>query len=373
MLLNAGLEADGSNLPVHVQKGIYQTIKQGPLSQLFSSADSMKHTKPLLAALRPQAEGWATIPAGGLERMDPLPAGSYAFPGSHNGLGHVYAISEMLSSSLAPLMPMPIFGPERTIRTEMSDQVIYMMLSSPPLFLFFATSPADVAPYAFIRLQDADVQDADPSDRRLILAGRKREMEGEVTSLDEEPLPTSTSRRPFGDARMPLTVCFILADGRFQPLDALWLELQLPSEEEALAWQQRIAPRALRVPGEERAPLGSAMTRGASRRHSPGPSLRPRGGERPSEPHWVAQVGLDADNVAPPPPDAAADACVLPREMVGLDSVCLDLTPATPLDGLSVTSTAGSGGPTTPLWNRSRESDLGTVCEKLAPSPRRAG
>merc|ERR1712008_514366 len=46
-------------------------------------------------------------------------------------------------------------------------------------------------------------------------------------------------RSPFGDpARLPLQVCFLLPDGRFQAFVALWLELEFGCNEDLDSWER---------------------------------------------------------------------------------------------------------------------------------------
>jgi hypothetical protein len=258
--LNMGIEADGGNVPVHVQKGIYQKIMLGWTPQLlpdFSASSppvSSERADKATANMDPtcSVKGWASIPHGGLERLDPLLNGQ---GGVHN-LAHC-VFSETSSSVLA--------SGGMTLqhsREDTAGEAVWLTLRH-SLFLFLSTSPSDPAPYAFIRLQDAVLRDVDYTHQHLILAGRLKARQegadeasrgiGAVDPYDTGPQPTPsknlaemhnaaspTRYLPFGDPRLPLPLCFLLADGRFQPFEALWLEIQFESSEDLETWAREL-------------------------------------------------------------------------------------------------------------------------------------
>ena len=121
------------------------------------------------------------------------------------------------------------------------------------LVLFLSTSPSDVAPYAFLRLEDAVLREVDRESRHLILAGRPKAKVPEATEVGDKDdegrtgaLGCSATGRyamssPFGDpARCPLQICFLLSDGRFQAFAALWLELEFGCDEDLDNWEREI-------------------------------------------------------------------------------------------------------------------------------------
>lgn len=266
--------------------------------------------------------------------------------------------------------------------------MIYLLLSKPPLFLFFATAPSDVAPYAFIRLQDAAVRDVDPGDRRLVLGGKRKATEGEVTSLDaSDPMPVA-SGQPFGDPRMPLTLCFILADGRYQPFDALWLELEFSTDEDLQAWQERLecacnppsstkGPRE-QFPTEKTPPLAASLQKPMARG---GVASGARGGPngpnaqrsaRPATSPLLSQAGSDEDGPGAPPmfdPGGSSACQSLPPCLAQTANANVDYAPTTPVEGMSVASVQISQVPQTPCMSR----DQGELIEDVSLSPRRAG
>jgi len=255
--LNMGIEADGGNVPVYVQKGIYQKINMGGTPQLLPDFSA---SSPPVSSERGDknghdptitVKGWASIPHGGLERLDPL-----LHSGGGAGLPHSHCIFSETSSSPSAGMPNGPGLVQRTHTVEGGGEAVWLTLQY-SLFLFLWASPSEPAPYAFIRLQDAVLRDVDYTAQHLVLAGRPKgraelEKENEVlagggSSGDREgdysrdPHGQTASRPlPFGDPRLPLPLCFLLADGRFQPFEALWLEIQFNTDEDLETWAREL-------------------------------------------------------------------------------------------------------------------------------------
>jgi len=240
--VNSRIEADGTTPSVAVQKCIYNTLLQDECIELLPDASVKKTAMPEFqeapedtsSALRAAGQvagetlsGWASIPPGGLERFDvPMPHGHQ---GGLSGakLSHC-VLSETSSSFLdrGHKNGINLLQPEVTAS---SGEAVWMSLKY-AFWLFFSTSPDDPAPYVFIRLQDTVLRETNLRDKSLVLAGRMKK------SADDDVAG------PFGDsAREPLRLCFLLADGRFQLFEALWLELQLTSEEEMQMWARAIS------------------------------------------------------------------------------------------------------------------------------------
>jgi len=202
-------------------------------------------------------QGWASIPLGGLERHDDL-----ANPSIGNGSGQRISaciISEASSSpmSVVPRLPnaakqgLPVQA--RAVLGEEAEPVWLTMRFE--MVLFLSTSPTDVAPYAFLRLEDTVLRDVDRESRHLILAGKPKAKDPEAPEVGDKDneggsasLGCSASsqntmgwRSPFGDpARLPLQICFLLSDGRFQAFAALWLELEFGSDEDLDSWEREL-------------------------------------------------------------------------------------------------------------------------------------
>uniref|UniRef100_A0A7S4TAY0 SEC7 domain-containing protein n=1 Tax=Alexandrium monilatum TaxID=311494 RepID=A0A7S4TAY0_9DINO len=237
MDMNAGIEADGASVPDQVQRGIYQLISQSEMPELHPSVDSEVAPGQPTPSASSTASGWASVPRGGLERYQPaLFAG-----GSGPNLSHC-VLSETTG---APAVQGSLAGPARQ-QTNCSEEAVWLSLRY-SLFLFLSSSPV-AAPYAFVRLEDAAVREVSRRHCHLILAGRPKVPDAKPGSQGASNVgdPAALSRTPFGDSsRLPLPLCFLLADGRFQPFEALWLEFQFPTEAELDSWVQHLKAGAV--------------------------------------------------------------------------------------------------------------------------------
>jgi hypothetical protein len=275
--INAGVDADASDIPTQVQMAIYEQIMARPPQQLLPDPGGVEQVRAAarhVAAPRDKDEeiqrllhggnalpdkaagvlhnalamqdetlavrGWAVIPKDGLTRME---------------TGSRLPLKCILSETSGPL------GAQAQPQAPGQGEVVWLSLRF-SFILLLATSPDDT-PYAFIRLQDAALQEVRPSYRQLVLSGRCESVKG-------------------ADQRLPLQLCFILADGRFQPFEALWFELELKSNEEFETWSQELgvacgedqhSKAAQRGPGAQ---LHAAVGEAHQQIHSPkGP--RPAG------------------------------------------------------------------------------------------------
>jgi len=126
---------------------------------------------------------------------------------------------------------------------------VFLSLRNACILLLSANTTS--APYAFLRMQDADILDVRRGQRQLVLAGRSRDAEtvadgnrGECTRHVCAPGYPVTRQADFSSAgvaaRKPLPMCFLLADGRFESFDANWLELQFETDESLVQWSQEL-------------------------------------------------------------------------------------------------------------------------------------
>jgi len=240
--MNVGIEADGSNINLQVQKGIYNTIADGRSPELIPNMQD-EPTASLGSTALPGVQGWASIPRGGLERHEPI---FYAATtGSGQRLAH--CILSETSSAIPHQSYMPGGTPAGQTRSlsrpqpvDEGGELVWLSLRFSAL-LFLSSGPVEGAPYAFIRMQDAVIRDVNDQNRHLILAGKpKSGSKAENSSGAPKDMAGGAavlSRLPFGDsARLPLPLCFLLADGCFQQFEALWLELQFNTDEELELW-----------------------------------------------------------------------------------------------------------------------------------------
>lgn len=245
--MNVGIEADGSNIPVHAQKGIYHAVSElRGLHVLLPVDKSSPQPGPDRAGMSPAStaiavqdasllvKGWATIPRGGLERHNPSLAALGLAQGGNRLAGCV--LSEATSSQ-AQLPPDFLAGQPQPAAAVADDGEIVWLSLRLSLFLFFSTSPSDAAPYAFLRLQDVVLGDVNRQTRLLVLVGRPSSEPRPTDKLTSAPKP----RTPSLDlGRAPLPLCFLLADGRFQPFEAMRLELRFSLDEELELWAQEL-------------------------------------------------------------------------------------------------------------------------------------
>ncbi|CAJ1447130.1 unnamed protein product [Effrenium voratum] len=233
--INAKIEADGTTPSMAVQKCIYNVLLQDECPELLP--DLMPTMESVLEGSLRQAgqvegvtqTGWASIPTGGLERYELMPHGSH--PGS--GLSGAKLSRCVLSETSSSQRNDGFLQPELA---SANGEAVWLCLKH-GFWLFLSTSPEDPAPYAFIRLQEAVMRETNVQERSVVLAGRMKKQEADSG--------------PFGDsARHPLRLCFLLADGRFQLFEALWLELQFSSDEELRSWS-RVLSSACLAEGED--------------------------------------------------------------------------------------------------------------------------
>jgi len=252
--MNRGIDVADADVPQEVQEGIFNMLMRQPQqnSRLVPVKEA-EAPKPRPMDSKYLTEGWASIPLGGLERHDDL-----ANPSLGSGSGQRMSacmISEASSSATTPRLPnaakngLPVQA--RAVIGEEAESVWLTLRFQ--LVLFLWTSPTDVAPYAFLRLEDTVLREVDRESRRLILAGKPKTKVPEATEVGDKDdegrtgaLGCSATGRyamssPFGDpARCPLQICFLLSDGRFQAFAALWLELEFGCDEDLDSWEQEL-------------------------------------------------------------------------------------------------------------------------------------
>lgn len=236
---NANIEADGKSPSAIVQKSIFKLLSQEQCPELLPVRKSTQSKEDEIEANSSTRnaedfQGWASIPPGGLERNDaPLPFGGPSGSAGSSGPKLAHCILSETSSSFFqyPIgaSPSQLHLPVDTTSYSDKGEAVWLTLRYRK-WLFLSAAPYDPAPYAFIRLKDSVLRDVSYEGRSLIIAGRRR--------IEEEQEDSDLRiAGPFGDsARHSLPLCFLLADGRFQPFEALWLELQFASPDELQMW-----------------------------------------------------------------------------------------------------------------------------------------
>lgn len=263
MDMNGGLEADGSNISVQVQKHIYQKLTMRRVVELLpgfnprgeaaasdttrgasGAGTSCSSSTPGIAEAEAitvedhslLVKGWAAIPRGGLERQDMV----IAMAGPRHCI--------MSESSSAFNQPQPSLAQRPKADDEGSGEAVWLSLRF-SFLLFLSASPSDPAPYAYVRLQDAVLRDINHQTRQIVLVGsingsvnrQGAVHEGEDVEKYVLARPLGNGAAPLNDpARLPLPLCFLLADGRFQPFEAQFLELRFHTDEDLDMWAREL-------------------------------------------------------------------------------------------------------------------------------------
>eukprot|EP00928_Gymnodinium_smaydae_P087368 TRINITY_DN71638_c0_g1_i1.p1 TRINITY_DN71638_c0_g1~~TRINITY_DN71638_c0_g1_i1.p1 ORF type:complete len:838 (-),score=165.09 TRINITY_DN71638_c0_g1_i1:64-2577(-) len=343
--INSHLEGDGSNLPANVQHSIYEKVANTrcdsllPRPELIAGSRERGSEKSFSEdaefynqALAQQDDalvvrGWASIPQGGLERQEML-----------------------LQTSTRPMVSRCVLseatGLDGIAGPEDECEAVWLSLRF-YLTLFLSTSPKET-PYAFVRMQEAVLREVRRNELQLVLTGRLRRnpaAQDSAAAAEGPPATKLLSGVPFEtgeNARLPLQLCFLLADGRFQPYEALWLELQFQSLVELEAWESALTV-ACETPGAGPArPASSANRPPKAHRPQPKPQIdydceedeTPRGeigpgamlrgraakpnGSKPSSFFSDTSAPASPDNPRPMPASAAKDPPSGPRTSKGL-------------------------------------------------------
>lgn len=313
--INRGVELDGSDIPVNLQANIFETILAQPIPQLlpyFSlRADETEVDKAFSSHSRPKTlqdiyasrdaemsvQGWSSIPPSGLERQEPANSDGVGRMLPRRGTKPACIISE--ASGLVAQ------GWNANQEVPSEGEHVWLRLRFDVLLTMSAT-PGQ-APYAILRMQDAAIREVRIEERQIVLVGRLKEAPDTARSgRGASSGGLGTLKSPYGDAaRFPLPLCFLLADGRFEPYDALWLELQLDNVDDLEKWA-RAFRRATDDSGAygmtETSPLRARLptTTAASSRQPPTVPPDPlRASPSGSEEIDSDVAGYDADR--PPP------------------------------------------------------------------------
>lgn len=236
--INRGLEADGSDVPLHILQRTYHTVRRGFVPQLTirvssSNADG-KSNKGSLMKDAAVVESWGWI-KGGPRHFSKL---------SSSGASKSTHIPNIFSESLSKQHPVARsnslgsnFGIGRPVLPGAFDanggkDRVWMSLCHTLLFL--SSSPhSDEAPYAFVHLKQVLVDRSAPHDVSTLafvgnpdIAAMKEGHNGE-TGNDNS---SKTNKRP------PVAVVFLLPDGRWQVFELPRLELQVADAQQREKW-----------------------------------------------------------------------------------------------------------------------------------------
>lgn len=252
--INRGLEADGSDVPVHILQRTYHTVRNGFIPQLTirvsgaktkSGNPDVKGFKGSLMRDSAKLESWAWIIGHNFMNL--------AFSGNTNSTQIPSIFSESLtgardaactemhlkkSACRAPASSgpgRPVLPREGSGSTSGKDKVWMSLCYN---LLFFSSSPGqEEAPYAFIHLPQVVLEHSSKSTNAstLTLVGS-----AEVTphepgdSTNEANEPPSNGKKASSTPKV--VVVFLLPDGRWQEFELPRLEMQVANDQQLEKW-----------------------------------------------------------------------------------------------------------------------------------------
>lgn len=218
--LNTGIEGNGNDVPMHVQRGIYQVISEGNISLSGRPV-------PALPQMVPTAEAWAYVHYSGRAQItsgsDPAawPDASprlLAAQGGTTSAGRSTPFPDTGESQDAKLAGSPLDGGPNG-----KGEATWLSLH-PSLLLLSSGAAADAPPYAFVSLRHAVLKETNADTRRILLRSRADPTWPPLASGEEDWLE----------------LCLLLGDGRFQPLEAPYLELQMVADHDFQIWSTHL-------------------------------------------------------------------------------------------------------------------------------------
>jgi len=218
--LNTGIEGNGNDVPMHVQRGIYQVISEGNISLSGRPV-------PALPQMVPTAEAWAYVHYSGRAQItsgsDPAawPDASprlLAAQGGTTSAGRSTPFPDTGESQDAKLAGSPLDGGPNG-----KGEATWLSLH-PSLLLLSSGATADAPPYAFVSLRHAVLKETNADTRRILLRSRADPTWPPLASGEEDWLE----------------LCLLLGDGRFQPLEAPYLELQMVADHDFQIWSTHL-------------------------------------------------------------------------------------------------------------------------------------
>jgi len=218
--LNMGIDSNGGDVPAFVQKGIYEALQN-------ASFVLGKRRRPKLVPSFPLAmEGWAFVQYSGRAQMGPS-----SHPGACLDVSPQLLAAQGGALSAGRSAPLPFSSGSPVLEVAKrfdarsalpQGEVTWLSLRRWILLLYAHSS--DSAPYGFVPLRHAFVREKDADEMRLVIANRM--------SATWSPVVTG------GDDWLDL--CLLLGDGRFQMLEAPYLELSFEDSFEFETWVSKL-------------------------------------------------------------------------------------------------------------------------------------
>lgn len=219
--LNTGIEGNGNDVPVHIQRSVYNTISEG--RAIFS-----KPRSPKVEDLLPMCGGWAFVHCNGraTNSVGPSPPWSDASPRILAEQGGASSVGCSLPAPAAQQGECkPAAGLLEQVRSleqgDRNGETTWLMLHQSLLLLSSEQGP-DCTPYGFASLRHVVLRRANAESKTIVLTGRSE--------------PSWQTPDCSNDDPGWLELCLLLGDGRFQCLEAPELELRLRSDSDFEAW-----------------------------------------------------------------------------------------------------------------------------------------
>lgn len=247
--INRGIEADGSDVPVHILQRTYHTVRSGFIPQLTIRVSPTKSNlggdpdakgfKGSLVRTTAMVESWgwivgesfANLAVPGASNTQILNIFSESLMGARDsqGGGHSVANSSNQRSGGIPSSS----GPGRPVLPDkLSKGKDRVWLSLCCSLLFFSTSPSpEEAPYAFVHLRQVLVESSNLGRFTFSLMWNPESrlgQEGEVSNDASEG-----GRKALAST---IKVVFLLPDGRWQECEMPRLEMQVADEQQLEKW-----------------------------------------------------------------------------------------------------------------------------------------
>lgn len=260
--INRGLEADGSDVPLHILQRTYRTVRNGFIPQLTIRVSAAKPQnvsdpddkgfKGSLVRDTAKVESWGWIVghsfvnlavSGATKCSQVLGIFSESLTGNREGVagsstsvanGGKSAQLQTLSGNSAPAagghgLGKPVLPLSWNAKPGIKDKVWLSLCYS---LLFLSSSPSqDEAPYAFVHLRQVAIERSAPKLATLTFVGipEASPIEGEVSNDASE-----TGKK--APATKPVVVVFLLPDGRWQEFELPRLEMQVSDEQQLEKW-----------------------------------------------------------------------------------------------------------------------------------------
>jgi len=257
--INQGLEADGSDVPDHVLRRTYNTVRNGFIPQLTirvspSSrvvADALAKESPKGSPIRSAAniESWAWIVGhsfmslamtGQTKCTQILSIFSESLIGTESARHGVTGTQPKNQSVLNSSRSQKDLVVPNSWDSRAGKDKVWLSLCYSLLFLSASPGPEE-APYAFVHLPTVTLEQTSGKALTWALVGTPQVVpieEGEATADSSEGRKSDKAKV---QERCSVVVVFLLPDGRWQEFELPRLEVQVGSDEQLEKWVKQLS------------------------------------------------------------------------------------------------------------------------------------